>query len=328
MPTNKIVTINGRTYDAVTGLPVAAHKASPKASAKPAAKPATTPTRPSREKASAVHSSQPQRSKTLHRRATKKPTTGRMMDFAPKSGAKIQRFAPATASRPAARPVSAPAKRPVAKETPLKPAQVHPVAARALEKTAPKKPSSTPVGPQTTKEAKELAIAKAMAAVKKSNKKEKVKRPWVKRAIIIGSVLIALIAILFVVYRFVPTVTVGIASAQAGVKASYPEYVPDGYSLSHPVTYSDGEVRLDFDSNSNDTSYSITQTNSTWDSSAVLDKVVRPAAGENYVITRERGLTLYSYKSSAAWVNGGILYVIESKAPLSGEQIRRIATSL
>jgi len=51
-------------------------------------------------------------------------------------------------------------------------------------------------------------------------------------------------------------------------------------------------------------------------------------AGANYVTTKERGLTIYTYDSTAVWVSGGILYRIDSKAPLSGDQIRHIATSL
>ena len=119
-----------------------------------------------------------------------------------------------------------------------------------------------------------------------------------------------------------------IAAAQAGIEASYPEYTPDGFSLSQPVTYSEGEVDLKFTSNSNDHYYTVSQARSSWDSSAVLDKVITPAAGANYVTTKERGLTIYTYDMSAAWVNGGILYQIDSNAPLSGDQIRRIATSL
>lgn len=60
----------------------------------------------------------------------------------------------------------------------------------------------------------------------------------------------------------------------------------------------------------------------------MLDNVVRPASGDNYIITQERGLTMYAFDGNAAWVNGGILYTIESDAALSGDQIRRIATSL
>ena len=98
--------------------------------------------------------------------------------------------------------------------------------------------------------------------------------------------------------------------------------------MSQPVTFSDGEVTLRFTSNSGPGEYTIVQSRSSWDSSAVLDNVVKKSAGDNYVTTQERGLTIYSYENNATWVNGGILYTIESDAPLSGEQIRHIATSL
>jgi hypothetical protein len=131
-------------------------------------------------------------------------------------------------------------------------------------------------------------------------------------------------------YVNIPSLSVGFASAQAGIKATYPEYRPDGYKLHQPVTYKDGEVTLEFKSTTTDKGYTIVQTRSSWDSSAVLDNVVRKATGDNYITTQERGLTIYSYNesSNAVWVNGGILYTITSTAPLSGEQIRHIATSL
>jgi hypothetical protein len=343
MPTNKTITINGRVYDAATGLPIndrvydavsrvpakdvkkAAAEKKPEPEVKK--KPAPAVERPSATASTQVHS-QTQRSQTLLRRVTKKPapavkrpTTGRHMDMARSS--KISKFAP--------HPVIAPASAPKKVDTkPDKAPQVHPLVARAIARTNAAKAVIAPAKPASSKEVKDAAIATAMATPKtKSAKSSKKMGKWPRRLIIIGGILLVLGIAFYAVYHFIPSVSVGIASAQAGVKASYPEYVPDGYSLSHPVTYSDGEVSLKFKSNSNNNSYTITQTRSSWDSSAVLDNVVRAAAGENYITTKERGLTVYSYNNNAAWVNGGVLYVIASdNAPLSGEQIRHIATSL
>jgi hypothetical protein len=60
----------------------------------------------------------------------------------------------------------------------------------------------------------------------------------------------------------------------------------------------------------------------------VLDNYVKEKAGDNYITYNERGLTIYTYNSNAAWVNNGVLYTIDGDAPLSSDQIRRIATSL
>ncbi len=355
MAPHKTVTINGRLYDAVTGLPVeAVQVTNPDKTPikKPAPAPAKKPvarTSSSTTTAQAAHNANVQRSQTLLRRATKKPTApqkvvtkraapGRHMDIA--RNADVSKFAkhPEIKPAPAAvaastKPAGKPLAKPVAKPTKAdKPAQVHPLAQRALHRSEAKKQPVPSAKSQTSKEVKDAAINKALATPTakpiKDKKKAKRDRKVLRRVIVISSALLILLVGIYAVYRLVPNISVSVAASQAGISATYPEFTPDGYALEHPVTYTDGEVDLKFASNSNNNYYTITQTRSSWDSSAVLDNVVTPLAGANYVTTKERGLTIYTYGSSAAWVNGGILYKIESKAPLSGDQIRRIATSL
>ena len=255
------------------------------------------------------------------------------MDIAKSSN--VSRFAKHPSTKPASadvtKAVTAPIPKPAAKRAakPDKPARSHPLVERANARVDAKKKAAAPAKPLTAKEVKDAEIAKALATPKQKTIKPKKKdNNKLRTFIIIASIIVIVVITAFIAWRLVPTISVSVAAAQAGIEATYPEYTPDGYSLSQPVTYSDGEVDLKFTSNSNDNYYTIYQTRSSWDSSAVLDNVVTPAAGANYVTTKERGLTIYTYESSAAWVNGGILYKIESKAPLSGEQIRRIAISL
>ncbi len=338
MAPHKTITINGRAYDAVTGLPVEGPATTPQGPAPSKKTPETPESKTAavraKKPAESVHSTT-QRSKTLHRRAAKKPeqpakplrpTGGRHMDFARSS--KITHFAP----HPVAKPAST---QPAVADTPAK---QHPVVSRALAKQPTPKPTKaakapvkqTAAKPTTAKQVKEVAIEKALAAPKpkKNTKKSIFASKWTRRIIAVLVIAVVLGGTGFVVYRFIPSVSVGIAAAQAGIEASYPEYTPDGFSLKQPVTYSEGQVDLTFASNSNDTNYTVTQKRSSWDSSAVLDNLVKPAAGNDYSTTRERGLTIYTYENNAAWVNGGILYTIQSNAALSGEQIRRLATSL
>ncbi len=359
MAPHKTVTINGRAYDAVTGLPIESVEITnpdktpiKKPVAAPAKKPAPKTSR-GLSNSEIVHSTT-QRSQTLARRVAKKPAApnrpvtkrsapGKHMDIA--KSASVSRFAAhpvtqpettpkAVAARPAApKPIAQPkrlAKKPVTKPAvkPDQPAKTHPLAQRALARATAKKAAVAPK-PTTAKEVKDAQISKALAAPKpKAKKQSKKDRKALRRVIIIGSIVLVVVIALFAAWRLVPAISVGVAAAQAGIDASYPEYTPDGYSLSQPVTFSDGEVDLKFTSNSNGNYYTITQSRSSWDSSAVLDNVVTPVAGQDYTTTKERGLTIYSFDNSATWVNGGILYKIDSKAPLSGDQIRKIATSL
>lgn len=321
MQANKTVTINGRKYDAVTGLPIV----QPKATATTVKKP--TVQRPATAGAASVHNNAPQRSKTLHRRVTKKPAplaqrpanSGRHMDIA--RSTQVKKFAshPVT-PKPAAAVTSKPDIGP----------KTHPVAKRAVAKVEAKRPT-TISAPVNAKAVKDNAIAKQLSAPSKkrpADRKAKKRFVWTRTFTIITALFAVLIAGAAITYTNLPNVSVAIAAAQAGVDASYPKFVPDGYSLSQPVTFSDGSVSLSFLSNSGAGEYTITQSRSAWDSTAVLENVVRKEAGDNYVINQERGLTVYSYDGNAAWVNGGILYTIDSSAPLSSDHIRRIATSL
>jgi len=343
MQPTKTVTINGRDYDAVTGLPL---DKAPKNAPKPVS-PATVKKRAAEVAAASVHA-QPQKSKTLYRRVNKKPTHHDVKPSAKQT------------AKPAAKPAAAPARtttatvtkrsagtrhmdiarsssvskfapHPVAgavkkeAETPDAAPKAHPVAARADARvSAPKAVTRH----KTPKQIKDEAIAAAVAAPEKKAPKKKRGFHWSRKFTIITAIFAVLIIGAYLTWANIPGISVGFAASRAGISATYPQYKPDGYRLKQPVTYSDGTVKLVFKSNSSDSEYSVTQTRSSWDSSAVLNNVVKKAAGDNYVTTQESGLTIYSYDDMATWVNGGILYSIDSNAPLSGEQIRHIATSL
>lgn len=178
--------------------------------------------------------------------------------------------------------------------------------------------------PNTAKESPTTELFKK--ATDSNNKKKPIKRSLK----IIYTALFSILAIIitgYLIYSLMPSLSVRIASAQAGINATYPEYCPDGYKPSGPVSYSDNVVTIDFRANTGDNRFTISQSKSSWDSSAVKVKAEQEASGE-VITTSEKGLTIFTYKNNAMWVNGGILYSISSDAPLSGEQIRHIATSL
>lgn len=320
MNQNKIVTINGHRYDAHTGMPLDPVSA-PK---QPVAKRPTA--------ATTIHSTT-QKSKTLVRRATKKPVTAkpvtplnarparRSMDIARSS--KITRFAPATESK-TTEPKSA-IKKAVLQASDI-PASTHPVVAKALASA--KKPAVVAPAYKPAKEIKEEAIAAAIA--KPGVKPEKVsfrrKHPRVLSITAICLVIVVLAG--YITYLNMPNLSVAVAASQVGIDAKYPDYRPDGYSIDGPVTFGDSAVTINFKANTGNTKFTFKQTRSSWDSSAVLDNIVHKQVGEDYITSQVGGLTIYSFKGNAAWVNGGILYTITGDAPLSSDQIRRIATSL
>jgi len=312
MKGSNTILINGRTYDAITGLPVAStpskrpgavfsdigpHRAGvskPKSSARPAG---TTHT--------SVHA-RLQHSQTLMRTGVKAPKVD-----TPQSNI-IRHFAP----HPVGNRPTASGPKNFSRVTTIKPV---PVA---------KKPA--------TVSRKEQLIAQRIAEAEARKSQPRVKksrlRAFVARKPRFVSIATASLALLllggYLTYLNLPNLSVRVAAAHAGINATYPEYRPDGYSLNGPVAYAPGEVTLSFRSNTNSTqAYTIKQRASSWDSQAVLDYVSK-AANNQPTTYSSHGLTIYTYDTNAAWVNGGILYTINGNAPLSSDQIVRIADSL
>lgn len=270
------------------------------------------------------------KSRTLYQHAIKNPAThgvmlarkaGHNMDIARSKS--IAHFAP----------------RPIAINTSQKPASGgrkldigpsrHPLAMRVDRMRSIAQQPATKVEPtKSLKTVKEEAIAEALQA---PAKKQPPKSGFLKRHfkfINIFSISLAVFIVIgCIIYLNMPSISVRVASYQAGIGATFPKYHPDGYSLDGPVSYANDEVTINFRANTGTAKFTIKQTKSSWDSSAVKNKVNKDSKGE-FITTQERGLTIYTYNGNAAWVNGGILYTITGNAPLSGDQIRRIATSL
>jgi len=211
---------------------------------------------------------------------------------------------------------------------PDKPAQTHPAVAKAHAARA----QAVSPKPQTKHkpavETKNQEIAKALAAPKPKHPKKKnffKRHPRIFSAVTVSIVLLVLAG--YLTYLNMPSLSVKVAAARAGIAASYPQYKPDGYSLRNPVTSEEGRVVLTFKANTGNMAFTITQARSSWDSEAVRTMVEAESDGQ-FITTQDRGLTIYTYNGNAAWVNRGILYHLEGNAPLSSEQIQRIAASL
>jgi hypothetical protein len=145
-------------------------------------------------------------------------------------------------------------------------------------------------------------------------------------AIVTGSIVVLVIASA-ICYLTIPALSLFVAAKSAGVDATYPGFVPDGYHFDGPVTYRDGDVTMQFKANGSATTFTIDQRSSYWDSGAVLDNYVL-ARSANYLTYSQSGITIYTFGSQAAWVNGGVLHTIDGSAPLTSDQILHIAGSM
>ncbi|MBR3257171.1 hypothetical protein IKG02_02700 [Candidatus Saccharibacteria bacterium] len=124
-----------------------------------------------------------------------------------------------------------------------------------------------------------------------------------------------------------PDLSVRVAAMQSGIEASYPSYVPRGYSLSDIVS-KEGELEMTF-TNSEGASFILSEEKSAWDNNTLESNYVKQTWNNNYTSIREQGITIFISGSDASWVNGGILYKLNSSGnALTKKQIKSIVTSL
>jgi hypothetical protein len=309
------ITINGTAYDAQTGLPIA------KANNQADSSTVKSHSAPKSQPAHAIHQ-QTQKSHTLNRRVVKNnaPIIKSPTHQNIRCSSQITKFAP--------HPSGAPQQ--VARPTMDIAHVAHPMAQKAHVQMAAAKSSAAPAAPKPSAMIKQEAISKALndTSSVKTISKQKTSRKFSRTASIMSASIAVLLLAGYFTYLNMPHLSVRVAAAQAGINASYPEYNPDGYSLAGPIAYSQGEVDMKFASNSGPQNFSIKQSKTSWDSSAVQENYVKQKWGDDYMPYSEHGLTIYAHDGNAVWVNGGILYTIEGDAPLSASQIRSLATSM
>ena len=270
-----------------------------------------------------------QTSTTLNRKYVKRPVKSTDVMVSIKRSPKVKRF-----------DTPAPVAKKMQEDQPIAPSTVHPMQAAAITKM-----QSRTVAPaakkMTAKELKDQAIQRALASASKTSenmdaKKAKKSKKAPKLHFGLGRVVLALscaaaavFAIVYFVNLNMPDISMRVAAMQTGIEATYPSYVPRDFSLSD-ITSENGKVILSFKNANTGDAFSLTEETSSWDSNALLANFVKDEYGDNYTTVREQGLTIYiSGGGDAAWVNGGVVYKIDSTAgALTKKQINTIATSL
>ena len=257
--------------------------------------------------------------------------------------------ASANASSPYANSNATTADRPAERH----PYQVHAAEARAARRQLEEQIRHATHPTVSTQERKDIAIARALAAVqpieqendvlarnvsssasrldttrskRQKHKKEKSGLSTGRRfALAFAVAAVAVTGLGVLIMNSVPDISLQVAAMQVGIDATYPAYIPRGYTMTN-VTSADGRIRLTF--SNNETTFTITESQSSWDTSAVLNNYVKPE-WETYTTTHENGITVYLNNSNAAWVNGGIFYTVECENnALTKKQLTNIVAGL
>ena len=168
----------------------------------------------------------------------------------------------------------------------------------------------------------EAAIANAKSHEQPTHKPRKTRSKLVN----VTASLAALIVIAgFIGYLNMSKIEMRVASVRAGFSAQLPGYAPTGYALEGGIKAQHGVVATTYRSGSS--AYTLQQQTSDWDSQTLYDNVVAMSAEKQQTVSG-KGRTVYVYGNRAAWVNGGVLYSMQTNGDISNQEILSIATSM
>ena len=171
---------------------------------------------------------------------------------------------------------------------------------------------------------------KTMAAQFVDAGQQKTGHFWQRRgfAIAAGMAVISLALLGYLINLNLPDISVRVTAMQTGIEKIYPSYVPTNYRLDGLVKEDAGRVTMNF-KNDEGKKFTLMEEKSNWDSAAVLSNYVKKNWGNDYSIAKGQGLTIYVSGANAAWVNGGVFYVItDESGSLSASDLHDIAVSL
>lgn len=209
---------------------------------------------------------------------------------------------------------------------------------------------SQPVTPKTTQQPTPQSVANALppsdsnhvantqdnaqagiitAQVEKPKKDSKLKKHGGKVASV-GLSLAGVILLGVYVWQInYPNLALKVAGSKAGISASLPSYLPNGWKISGDIQANPGSISYKLATAEGDKSVAINQVRSDWDSQALAENYLAPNT-DKYTALQAEGLTIYIYNNNqASWVNHGTWYRIEGQDHgLSKDQIIKMATSL
>ena len=212
----------------------------------------------------------------------------------------------------------------------IAPFEEHPLAKKANEELRAKKAQKQEISNQ---EVKEFVISQAIEKSREESKKSRGihrKSFFARKKFISFSMgfAVAIFGVGYLTYVNLPDIASRITAFQSGMAVETPAYIASGYSPKG-LAYFDGK-NVNFEYKKGDSNYKVQQSQSGWDSSALLQNYVTKKWSEDYSTTYSNGLTIYSNRrGESVWVNNGKLYKVEvSGNKISDEEIRKIATSL
>lgn len=170
--------------------------------------------------------------------------------------------------------------------------------------------------------------------VQKKPKKSSKKRHFrIKTLYISGGILLLLLILVGGGFYFKYNIELSYANERTGISGSLPKYLPLGYKLSKFTYYktgNSGSIILEYHPvHSLLSKYLyINEAGSNLDNGGLLATEVTPVAHNNFETISVNGLSVYHFGNQFVWVNAGMLYVMTDQTGLNQETITKIISSI
>jgi hypothetical protein len=132
----------------------------------------------------------------------------------------------------------------------------------------------------------------------------------------------------FLVYQNLSTITLAVASRQAGISARVPEGIPSNFRMERDIHQSPGQITVSFVSRTDDRAFALTQQKSQ-ETVKSLQEAVNASTKGQYQTYEANGITLFiTGPGKADWIDGSMRYSLSGSSGLTSEQLASIASSL
>lgn len=123
------------------------------------------------------------------------------------------------------------------------------------------------------------------------------------------------------------------ANLKTGIHGSFPNYVPLGYKLDKfSYSKSAGTPSINFQYHPSNgllpDNLYISETSSTLDNGGLVQSDIGPVSQEKFTTLSDNGLSVYHYNNQYAWLNAGILYVLTNQTGLAQNTVLKIINSI
>lgn len=166
---------------------------------------------------------------------------------------------------------------------------------------------------------------------KKEKLHKRVKNRFSSNKLVSISAVVASVAMIsgFIVYQNLPTISLALASHDAGISMSVPKGIPSNFEMDKKVDASPGQITISYRSRIDNREFAITQLRETEGTQESLEKAIASSTQGEYQTYQTNGIKLFmAAPGRADWIDGKMRYSVSGNSGLSSEQLATIAASL